>query len=78
MVYGADPVSADSKFVIAVGGAELTGQIQPTGSTEKFESRKLGELKIPAGQQTLMVKPVTIPPEKELMKLRQVTLTPKK
>jgi alpha-L-fucosidase len=78
MVYGADPASADSKFVIAVGGAELSGQIQATGSTEKFESRKLGELKIPAGQQTLMVKPVTIPPEKELMKLRQVTLTPKK
>src|SRR6185503_3084632 len=51
LVYSADASSAEGKYAVSAAAGELAGQVQPTGAADKFETRKLGELKISAGQQ---------------------------
>lgn len=60
---------------VEVGGATLHFTVVATGHFQNFIPRKIGFVKLPAGKQTLAVKPRT-KPGNAVMDLRLVTLRP--
>jgi len=69
--------SAGSEYTVAVGNAELTAMVQPTGGWADFVTQKPGTVELAEpGDYTMSVKPKT-KPHRAVMNLRAVTLTPK-
>ncbi len=54
--YGTGRGGQGTEFEIAVGKAALTGKVQNTGGEWVFKSYALGEVQLPAGEQTFQVK----------------------
>jgi hypothetical protein len=62
-------------FLVQAAQQELTGHVTPTPNLATFRSDMLGELVLPAGEYTLVVRPKLIAGG-NLMRLRQLKLTP--
>ena len=62
------------QFTVSAGSEKLTTTTPNTGSFSKFRRVKLGTLKLPAGEVTIAVRPVSA--GWDPMNLRSVTLTP--
>lgn len=62
ITYAAEPGSAGSEYVVAVGDSQVAGKTESTGSWTEFKTVALGSLKIPeAGRAVLAVRPKTKP-----------------
>lgn len=61
-------------FRVEVGGSRLTGKSKPTGGWKEFSSMSVGEVELPAGRHTLVVRPLEV--TGGLMNLRRVSLLP--
>ena len=77
VLQGCGKGSGGSEVELSVGASKLTFTVKDTGGFQAFERRAVGTLTIPAGQRTLVVKPVT-KPGAAVMDLREVVLRPAK
>ena len=64
-----------AEVVVEVAGAMVKFIVQDTGHFQNFIQRTIGEVELPAGKQTLAVKPQTMPGG-VVMDLRRVVLRP--
>ncbi|MFH1738731.1 MAG: alpha-L-fucosidase, partial [bacterium] len=64
------------RFEFAIGDKKLERTVSETGSPTKWTSEKLGQIEVPAGTNTLTVKPLDILKDAALMNLHMVTLKP--
>lgn len=62
-------------FTVMAAGQALDGQVTPTENVNTFRTDVLGDLTLPAGEHTLVVRPGRIEGG-NLMRLRQLALTP--
>ncbi len=67
--------SGGAEAAVEVGGAMLTFTVEDTGHFQRMICRTIGEVELPAGRQTLAVKPRT-KPGAAVMDLRRVVLRP--
>ncbi len=74
LVYWADAVSADGTFEVSAGDVKLQGKVEATGG--KFTPHTIGVAALPAGQVTLVVKPLELRKDAPLMRLREARLRP--
>jgi len=74
--YSCQPETAGSRFTVGFeGGAKLTGTVNSTASWDVFRSDPLGEIRLPQGKQTLVVRTTEISRE-TAMNLHEIRLTP--
>ena len=66
-----------AEVAVETGGKELVFTVQETGHFQQFIQRSIGQVDLPAGGQTLAVKPRT-KPGAAVMDLRRVVLRPVK
>ncbi len=66
-----------AEVAVETGGKELVFTVQETGHFQQFIQRSIGQVDLPAGRQTLAVKPRT-KPGAAVMDLRRVVLRPVK
>ncbi|PTX90948.1 alpha-L-fucosidase [Opitutus sp. ER46] len=62
-------------FVLEAASQSLAGTVSPTPALDVFRRDVLGELTLPAGEHTLIVRPTALP-NGNLMRLRQIELQP--
>jgi len=62
-------------YVLQAGGQALRGRVVPTTKPAEFRTDPLGELALPAGEQTLVMRAAEIAGG-DLMRLRQLEITP--
>jgi len=73
VLQGCGKGSGGAEVEVTAGGKALTFTVEDTGGFQNFVPRKIGTVTLPAGRQTLTVKPKT-KPGMAVMDLRQVTL----
>lgn len=73
--YSTASVKNGGTYVLEVGGQKINGRVSPTEKLSEFRTEPLGEVILPAGNSTLVVRAVEIA-DGNLMRLRQVELTP--
>ncbi|MBM3239981.1 hypothetical protein FJZ31_27155 [Candidatus Poribacteria bacterium] len=73
MTVGCAPGQAGSTYAVEMGDAKLTGKVRATGNWRTFTIEQPGILKLKAGQQTLIVRPVEIA-KGALMNLKRIEL----
>lgn len=71
--YSASSESRGSKFLVKVGKGSLTGNVQPTVTTDVFREQRLGELQLSRGKLSLIVQPIIVKGN-ELMRLNRIWL----
>lgn len=72
--YGSTRSSQGTEFTVVAGRTELAGKVQNTDGEWVFRTFALGEMKLEAGEQTLLVKAVT--KGTPAMSLERLRLTP--
>jgi alpha-L-fucosidase len=78
VTYACPPDNEGSEYTVGLdSGAKVRGTVKATGSWSAFQSEPLGELELPAGRATIVVRPVSMP-RGAVMNLQQVKLTPVK
>ena len=75
ILQGCGTGSGGSEVEFAVGDQKIKMTVQDTGGFQNFVERNIGSIELPAGPQTLSVKPIT-KPGLAVMDLRQVVLRP--
>lgn len=75
ITQGCGKGSGGAEVAVSVAGTELKFTVQDTGHFQNFIQRTIGEVELPAGKQTLAVKPQT-KPGGAVMDLRRVVLRP--
>ena len=75
ITQGCGKGSSGAEVAIEVAGETLKFTVQDTGHFQNFIQRTIGEVELPAGKQTLAVKPQT-KPGGAVMDLRRVVLRP--
>ena len=75
ITQGCGKGSGGAEVAVEVAGAVLKFTVQDTGHFQNFIQRMIGEVELPAGKQTLAVKPQT-KPGGAVMDLRRVVLRP--
>jgi alpha-L-fucosidase len=77
ITYACPDVSAGSGYTVEVAAQQLAGTVSGTGSWTKFQSQKLGSVKLPEGRLTLTVKAKNLVGE-GVMNLQSIVLRPVK
>lgn len=72
--YACAADSGDGEIQAAVGRAEARALVRETGSETTFSERALGKLNLGSGLQILTLRGLSIPKDKELLRLRGVVL----
>lgn len=67
---------AGKPFVFLAGDKKLKKKVGKTGSWETFKTKKIGRIRLPAGQQKMVFKPNSKFEEGALLDLREVRLVP--
>ena len=76
IAYAAEPTCAGAKYEVFLGGTSIQRKVESTGGWGRFETKRLGTIKVPAsGPTTLAVKPLLIKGA-GLMNLQAVRLMP--
>ncbi len=75
VLQGCGTGSGGAEVEISAGGKSLSFIVDDTGGFQNFVPRKIGVLTLPAGRQTITVKPKT-KPGMAVMDLRQIVLRP--
>lgn len=73
--YACDQQVAGNGYAIEIGGTELTGTIESTGTWEAYRQVRCGKVALTAGQHRLIVRPLG-PPNGYLMDLHSVRMRP--
>lgn len=73
--YNTHPGTSPGAFVVEAAQQSLAGPVVPTENVNTFRTEPLGALALPAGEHTLVVRPTRLP-DGNLMRLRQLELTP--
>jgi len=75
--YSTSTPENSGAYVIDVGGQKLSGRVTPTAKVSEFRTDAVGELTLPAGEYTLVVRAAEISGG-NLMRLRQLEFIPAK
>jgi alpha-L-fucosidase len=75
VTYACPAANAGGEYAVELDGRKLAGKVENTGGWTDFVTRKLGTVALPTGNQTISVRPVTMPGP-GLMNLKRIVLKP--
>ncbi len=75
MDYAASTADTVSEYEVTIGPARIAAAVIPTGGDTTFVTRAIGEVALPAGAHTIIIRPTRIGGA-ELMRLRSIELIP--
>jgi alpha-L-fucosidase len=77
VTYACNDAFDGASYDVTASESKVSGTIESTGTWSTFKTKPIGQLDLPAGKQTLIVKPTAMP-HGAVMNLKEVKLTPAK